>query len=244
MTTNPARERVINLIRQLQTKTTANGCTEAEALEAARKINELLERYQLAVEDVSEIRDDVYGALKRQYGGGTWRRRTWHETKTAWGGIAAFTDTKHWTSGADLVFFGSKTDCELAFYLVDLIRATGESEWQAFRGRGEGRTDRRGRASFLAGFSIRIYNRLHELARQRRRNVTSTGRDLVVVKDQVVAQKFQSYCVKSGLKLVNRSSSSSRRDAECYRAGEAAGSRVNLTTGVGGRSASAGRIGR
>jgi hypothetical protein len=40
----------------LRSKTTDNGCTEAEALLAAAKVAELLDRYDLSLTDV-EIRD-------------------------------------------------------------------------------------------------------------------------------------------------------------------------------------------
>ena len=48
--------RLKSRIQGLRSKTTDNGCTEAEALLAAAKVAELLDRYDLSLTDV-EIRD-------------------------------------------------------------------------------------------------------------------------------------------------------------------------------------------
>lgn len=51
-----ALDRLKTRIQGLRSKTTDNGCTEAEALLAAGKVAELLDRYDLSLTDV-EIRD-------------------------------------------------------------------------------------------------------------------------------------------------------------------------------------------
>src|ERR1700682_5249001 len=59
MTAHPdlaALDRLKTRIQGLRCKTTDNGCTESEALLAAAKVAELLDRYDLSLTDV-EIRD-------------------------------------------------------------------------------------------------------------------------------------------------------------------------------------------
>ena len=51
-----AFDRLKTRIQGLRAKTTDNGCTEAEALSAAAKVAELLDRYDLSLTDV-EIRN-------------------------------------------------------------------------------------------------------------------------------------------------------------------------------------------
>jgi len=51
-----ALDRLKARIQGLRSKTTDNGCTEAEALLAAAKVAELLDRYDLSLTDF-EIRD-------------------------------------------------------------------------------------------------------------------------------------------------------------------------------------------
>ena len=67
MTAHPhfaALDRLKTRIQGLRSKTTDNGCTEAEALLAAAKVAELLDRYDLSLTDV-EIRDARYE--RREY---------------------------------------------------------------------------------------------------------------------------------------------------------------------------------
>jgi hypothetical protein len=230
------RERVINLVRELQKRTTDNGCTEQEALAAAAKVSKLMEDYQLSMKDVQEVRDDIYGAMKRKYGGGSARRRTWHETKMLWYAISQFTDTHCWMNDDNLCFFGSKTDCEIAFYLCDLVKNTAETEWQSYRRACCGNTDRTARAAFMQGFCVRLSNRLIKMRDERRQalNQAEGSRALVVVKDQVVAAKFEQYKAEKGMRLRSASQRRTARDGGAYAAGEAAGNRATITTGVGG----------
>src|SRR5215468_10883684 len=52
-------ERTRALIRDLLTKTLANGRTEAEAVKAAAKASELMTQYDLTYEDAHEVREDI-----------------------------------------------------------------------------------------------------------------------------------------------------------------------------------------
>ena len=45
-------ESLIKKLQSLQNKTTANGCTEQEALHAAKKVAELLDKYGLSIEQL------------------------------------------------------------------------------------------------------------------------------------------------------------------------------------------------
>jgi len=45
-------ESLIKKLQSLQNKTTANGCTEQEALHAAEKVAELLDKYGLSIEQL------------------------------------------------------------------------------------------------------------------------------------------------------------------------------------------------
>ena len=49
-------ESLVRKSQSLQNKTTANGCTEQEALHAAQKVAELLDKYGLSVEQLKRIR--------------------------------------------------------------------------------------------------------------------------------------------------------------------------------------------
>ena len=65
------RQRILDNIRKLQTKTTLMGCTEAEALAAAQVVGNLLDDYGLTMTDVELqstecIADSVLSPLRHQ----------------------------------------------------------------------------------------------------------------------------------------------------------------------------------
>jgi hypothetical protein len=130
MTAHPhfaALDRLKTRIQGLRSKTTDNGCTEAEALLAAVKVAELLDRYDLSLTDV-EIRDAR--CERREY-------ETYHKKRVplddCLGAIANFCDCRVWrekdqAGEARYVFFGLRSDIEVAHYLTELIDNAVRSE--------------------------------------------------------------------------------------------------------------------
>src|SRR5260370_40694830 len=95
-------------IQGLRSKTTANGCTEAEALLAAAKVAELLDRYDLSLTDV-EIRNAQ--CEQRDY---ETRRKKRIPLDDCIGDIASFCDCRVWREKIQLdnarcVFFGLRS---------------------------------------------------------------------------------------------------------------------------------------
>jgi uncharacterized protein DUF2786 len=93
MTARPdlaALDRLKTRIQGLRSKTTDNGCTESEALLAAAKVAELLDRYDLSLTDV-EIRDAP--CEQREYE--TYRKKR-IPLDACIGAIANFCDCRVW----------------------------------------------------------------------------------------------------------------------------------------------------
>src|SRR5205085_7487368 len=114
-------------LQGLRSKTTDNGCTEAEALLAAAKVAELLDRYDLSLTDV-EIR--TAQCEQRAY---ETRRRKRIPLDDCIGAIANFCDCRVWreksqSGNARYAFFGLRSDIEVAHYLSELIDNTIRSE--------------------------------------------------------------------------------------------------------------------
>ena len=111
----------------MRSKTTDNGCTEAEALLAAAKVAELLGQYDLSLTDV-EIRDAP--CEQREYE--TYRKKR-IPLDACIGAIANFCDCRVWreknqAGEARYVFFGLGPDVEVAHYLTGLIDNAVRSE--------------------------------------------------------------------------------------------------------------------
>ena len=107
-------------IQALRAKTVDNGCTESEALSAAAKVAELLDRYDLSLSDV-EIREAA--CEKREFE--TFRKKR-VPLDGCVGAVAHFCDCRVWreknaAGEARYVFFGLRSDVEVAHYLTELI---------------------------------------------------------------------------------------------------------------------------
>jgi len=233
------RERARRLIRSLLSKTEARGCTADEAAKSAAKAAELMLQYDLSVEDAQEVRDDVYGALRKRYGAGTGRKIRRHEATDLCNAIAAVCEVRCYFDGHEIVFFGAKQDCEIAHYLLDVFISCSEADWQRVRRDREPGVDTSisGRKGFMRGFVHRIRERLGELkterGKARQAQATSTGRELLVLKQQIVEERYRKLSKELGLVNSRRSRSGATVGAN-YNAGRASADRTNITTGVGG----------
>ena len=107
-------------IQALRAKTIDNGCTEDEALSAATKVAELLDRFDLSLTDV-EMREAPCERLEYE----TWRKKR-IPIDGCIGAVANFCDCRVWreknqTGEARYVFFGLRSDIAVALYLTELI---------------------------------------------------------------------------------------------------------------------------
>ncbi|MDB5594413.1 MAG: hypothetical protein JWM36_1374 [Hyphomicrobiales bacterium] len=219
-------------IQGLRAKTIDNGCTEAEALLAAAKVAELLDRYDLSLTDV-EIREAP--CEQRAY---ETRRKKRIPLDDCIGAIANFCDCRVWREKnaegeARYVFFGLRSDVEVAHYLTEVVDAAVRSElgrfktsaaYQRFR-----HQDRHvANASFTLGMVASIADKLTAMKAGRDQANNRTGRGLVVLKAAVVDAELQ----KLNLKLRTARRPSRMVSPTAYEAGEAAGASLVITPGI------------
>lgn len=227
-----------SLLRRLQAlraRTVENGCTEGEAMAAAEKVAELLDRHDLSLSDL-EIR--AAPCERRVYETHLRKRIPLDECI---GAIAAFCDCKVWreknaAGEAAYVFFGLKADVEVAHYLTGLIDGAVRSELGNYKNSAKYKGFRHqerhvANASFALGMVARVADRLFAMKEARDRANESTGRSLVVVKGAVV----ESELAKLDLQL--RSVEAPRRMVwpDAYDAGGAAGDKVPIHPGIRAR---------
>lgn len=220
-----ASNRLRAIIEGLRAKTLANGCTEAEALLAAAKVAELLDRYDLSLTDI-EIRS-------RQC-----ERRIYKDTRNkrvpigeCVGAIAAFCNCRVWreiTADKALryVFFGLPADIDAAFYLTEIIDAAIRTELSRFKTTPDYATFRHAdrhlaNASFALGMAGSIADKLAAMMAERK---IGSGRDVIVVKTALVdaelaALDVQLRAVESAPRMIS---------PDAYDAGEAAAAAVGI----------------
>jgi hypothetical protein len=213
-------------IQGLRAKTIANGCTEGEAIAAAAKVAELLDRYDLSLTDV-----EVSEALceRRVY---ETRNRKRIPLEECIGAIADFCDCRTWrekdaAGEVRYVFFGLPADVEVAHYLTELVDGAVRAELGRYKTSREYQQLRyqerhMANASFALGMVASIADKLTALKADRAKE--SNGRGLVVLKTSVVETELDKLDLQ--LRTVERPIRYVTPDA--YDAGEVAGSSLTL----------------
>jgi hypothetical protein len=154
--------------------------------------------------------------------------------------VGRFCDCRVWTEQDDdgqirYIFFGLPADTEGARYLYELIEQAFETETRQFKQSelyashrtGERRSATR---SFQTGLAQGISWKLERLRAERKTTMqAAAGRDLVVVKDEVIDEDL----AKLGLHFTTRGGRRRRSVlTEAYEAGQEAGDRFTYRPGV------------
>jgi len=223
-----ALDKLKTRIQGLRAKTTDNGCTEGEALSAAAKVAELLDRHDLSLTDV-EIREAL--CERREY---QTHRNKRIPLGDCLGAIADFCDCRVWrektpTGEARYVFFGLRSDIEAAHYLTELIDSAVRSELGRYKTtagyqRFLHKERHMANASFTLGMIASIADKLTAMKARRDQANNGAGRDLVVLKASVVDAELD----KLGLKLTTVRRPTRMVSPKAYDAGGAAGASLAI----------------
>lgn len=226
-------DKLVGRIQALRAKTVEQGCTEQEALAAAEKVAELLDRYGLSLSEF-DLRQQSCEGLAVE----TDRKRA-GPLDDCVPAAAAFFDCRVWGEKAPggtlrYVFFGLPADVAASRYLYDLIDQAFAGETALFRAGATYselpvRLRRTATNSFQIGLGRGITAKLQALREARETALRSSGRDLVVVKAGIVDEELSSL----GLTLRARNRSGGRRVLkDAFDQGHTAGLGFTYTPGV------------
>lgn len=226
-------DKLVARIQALRAKTVEQGCTEHEALAAAEKVAELLDRYGLSVSEL-DLRNQTCEGI----GVDTGRKRR-GPIDDCVGTIALFFDCRVWgeTDAEGMlryVFFGMPADVQAAIYLNDLIEVTFATETAAFQAgsiyQGTPSGNRRNATtSFQTGLARGICQKLNALRTSRDQAAPAgQGRALVPIKESVIDAELE----RLGLNLRRRSATRRYIQREAYSAGQVAGERFEYRPGI------------
>lgn len=230
--TGDALDKLRTRIQGLRAKTIDNGCTEGEALAAAAKVAELLDRYDLSLTDV-EIREAPCERLAYET-----HRKKRIPIDDCIGAIAEFCDCRVWrernpAGAGSYVFFGLRSDIEVAHYLTEVIdtavrtelgRYKASTEYQRFRHQERHLAN----ASFALGMVASIADKLMAMKATRDEVNHGTGRGLVVLKAAVVDTEL----AKLDLKLRTVQRAGRMVSPMAYDAGGEAGASLAINPGL------------
>ncbi len=216
-------------IRALRAKTVDNGCTEDEALAAAAKVAELLDRFDLSLGDPA-LAEFVCARVVYES-----CRKKRIPIADCIGAIAAFCDCRFWrerseTGETRFVFFGLPADTDAALYLTDLIDHTVRSELGRYKTSADYRRfphqmRHLANASFALGMVTSIAARLDALKAERNRAKAGSGRDLVVIKVSIVEEELR----RLGLSFKTTAGVRRIVSPDAFEAGDRATSAVSIT---------------
>ncbi|MEI7710356.1 MAG: DUF2786 domain-containing protein [Rhodospirillales bacterium] len=225
-------DRLVQRIRGLRAKTVDRGCTEHEAMAAAAKVAELLDRHGLTLNEL-DLRQQVCEGVGIETG-----RKRRVPIDSCMGTIGTFFDCRVWSERSGngtirYIFFGLPGDVDGALYLHDLVARAFETETLEFQNGNIYRKSMERRTathSFQIGLANGIRTKLSALRTDRdaARRETS-GRDLVPVKQSILREELE----RLGLHFVARSAPRPRRASmDAYGAGEEAGARFEYRAGL------------
>ncbi|BAE49231.1 DUF7168 domain-containing protein [Paramagnetospirillum magneticum] len=215
-------------LQALRAKTTANGCTEEEALAAAAKVAELLDQHDLSVSDLDIREEQCERAVIDT------RRKQRQPISACVPAIAAYCDCKVWLekdeAGIRYVFFGLRPGIEMAHYVYDVVMAAMRGGWDHYvRSQRFIHHRRDEKSSFQFGMAVSIAEKLIAMKDERdEANRRSSGRDLVVVRHAVVDAEYE----KLNLNLRRGRASGKKVEASAFQAGQTAGQSLALHPGV------------
>ena len=226
-------DRLVQRIQALRAKTVEQGCTEQEALAAAEKVAELLDRYGLSLSELDLRRQSCEGI-----GVETDRKRR-GPIDDCMGTIAAFFDCRVWCETSEdatlrYIFFGLPADVQAAVYLHDLIALAFATETSAFQATEIYRSTHSSRRrsatnSFQVGLARGIIRKLDTLRQARDVAGGSTnGRALVPIKEAIIDAEMD----RLGLSLRRRSAVRRMVLPAAFSAGQEAGERFEYRPGI------------
>ena len=227
-----ALDKLKGRIQALRAKTVDNGCTEEEALAAAAKVADLLDRHDLSLSDV-----DLRGSTCERVVYETFRKKR-IPIADCIGAVAHFCDCKVWreknpAGETCYVFFGLPADAAVALYLTGVIDNAVRSELGRYKtSRAYLKIRHQDRhlanASFALGMVTSIAEKLDAMKADRDSSNLRTGRDLVVVKASVVEQELH----KLGIAFRTARSAGRIVSPDAFQAGGTAGTSFAITPGL------------
>jgi len=236
---------IIEKIRKLQQQTVVNGCTQNEAMISVQKISDLMQNYRIKEDQIDFDNEDIkrifyeFGSIA-------------HPCRYAWKGIEAICGVRLYNSSkqttdndynkkrvCSMAICGFHADVEQAKYLLYVIKKAIDSEVERFK-RGSLYKQSNRKVSLVNGFAISMGNeisdRLEKMAKdnswktyqEKKKQNISNGRDLVVVKNQLI----NTWLKDKGVHL--RSTRSNYSNMSGGGLGRNAGKNVSLNKGVHG----------
>jgi Protein of unknown function (DUF2786) len=233
------RTAIVEKIKALLAKTTANGCTESEMMDALDKAQAMMDAYDINDAELQAAKEEAAALYKEPPDTTDPHRIKWLLSS----GVRTLCGIEIYrTSGeGGLKFIGMPNDTEYARFLLNTLADFVFDElYKHLIGCLAPKRERRViMGSFVTSCCRRINERLEELVKRSEHARTSNGRELVVIKGAAIKQ----FMKDNDIRLRSSCCGGGPVDESARAAGRAAGDRASFGRPVGGAGGVAGLIG-
>ena len=227
------RQEILKKLKAFSQRTVENGCTEAEAIAAAKAMQSLQEKYDCTL---TELDISLTEYVKERVSLG---QKIKHPVWGALFGVQTFTGVKFVANRTRITVFGQQHKVDNAVYLIGLLQSSMELEYLAYKNSADYEEEsfyhhaRSIRTSFMNGMAQRLSFRLCKMHTESRQSVeqptASNGTALVVMADNALDDAFHTEWPRLGR---SRGGSTTSRSRGASAAGASAANRVGLRSGV------------
>ena len=190
-------EKIKARIRALLSKTESNGATKAEAEAALAKATELMTQYMINEADIADNKRKFITKTCLVMGGMEDITRLSPSLCELFSCEHFYTRKAHSRQVDKLYYFGTEMDVDCCIYFTNLISNTMFNETIKYRKTpkywelAKSFSPQEIKKDFQNGFIIGVASKIENLIQEKKSNVIkSTGKDLVLVKDQEVKDAF------------------------------------------------------
>ena len=222
------RDKMIEKITKLLAMAKHSASNETEATTALRQAEAMMRKHDIEFADV-EAQKIEKDDLQRGFTGET-RNSKW-VWNLAWA-ASYLTSTMPYKKGKEIIFCGVKEDVQVALLMHDYLVGVTEKISSKYRGKFDPVFSvREQRQSFKMGMVRMIVKRAEEIKKEREAeiasaSVASSGKDLIVIKQALIKDKFNLSYRKATRSYIT--------DPGAYDKGQEAGKSVGLNRQVNG----------
>ncbi|EKT3957673.1 DUF2786 domain-containing protein [Flavobacterium psychrophilum] len=216
-------------IKALLSKTTDNGATHQEMESALKKANELMLQNFISEHDLKDFKVIEKCILKEVPLIKSGYDLTMFYTK-----LARLFDCEYYYNSKRIAFFGFEQDTEFCAYFYNVIVKTclkekekyiKSSHFKEMRRMYHGKTLS---ASFIKGFQISVAEKMHQMYKERKRNVPESYGLMVIEKEENVKSQF----LNLDLKIKSVKAKDVIVEQAVFDKGKEAGKTINLIQGI------------
>lgn len=185
------RDKIISRVKALLEKNTDNGASEAEAMAALAKANELMRSWYISENDIKDPYLGEKCILKEVP-----LIKSGYNYRIFYNDLVRLFDCKYFYNSKRIAFFGFEEDVELCAYFYNLIIKSCLSEKNIFLESPEGIVAKKyhhGRtlaSSFIKGFMLRVSDKMEDMYKDKVSNLPQQTGLMIIKKEEKVKEQF------------------------------------------------------